>query len=331
MEDAESLQLENRIMAEMASLVVSGQDYVDMIDTVLDLVEEAVPSPYLCLAIQEPGEIGCYSRVRVGADPIWAEKIERAVTDLLRRELPRLTGQRPSIHRIAAPAAWAAAFPARSRSGRACALVLGSPQPLRLPAGDEDLMQQLAQQALLVLDHALLLEQVESMTVADGLTGLANHHRLLEILDYEIRRHRYLGKRLALILLDVEGLDGINRSYGHQYGDHILTKLAGLLREAVRPIDLVARCGMDEFAVVLPEAGEEAAEELAERLRERVLSSHFAGGSVSVCAGVAHLKPGETLSAEAFLQRAEHALHEAKRQERDWEALWLGERQRSPR
>jgi diguanylate cyclase (GGDEF)-like protein len=331
MERAERLRLENRVMAEMAALTVSDQEYTDVIEQVLALVDLAVSCPLLCLAIQEIDRVGCYSHKRRDGDPVWTEDAEQAVDDLLRHELPYLSGRQPSVHRITAPAAWVAVFPARSRSGRACALALAAPQPLSPRPDEEQLMLRLAQQAFLVLDHSLLMAQIEQLKAADELTGVTNHRRLLEMLDYEMQRHRYLGKRLALVLLDIEGLDGINRSYGRQYGDHILSRLAVLLGESVRPIDIVARCGMDEFAVVLPETDEEAARELAERLQERVLAARFAGGSIGVCTGVAHLKPDETLSAEAFLQRAEQALHEVKRQERDWEALWLGERSRLSR
>ena len=343
-ESVDRLQFENRVMAEMAGLVMSGQEYADEIEAVLDLVEQIVSSPFLGLSIQEAGrvpsgwvpglgQVGLYTRVRDDADLIWVENVERAVSETEKQRLSHgtSTAQRSAMYRIPAPAAWIAAFPAYSRSGRGCALILGSPTPLSLDPDEEQLMLRLSRQALLVLDHALLLGQLENLEVADGLTGVTNHRRLLELLEYEMQRHRYLGKRLALVLLDIEGLDGINQSYGHQYGNHILTKLAGLVQETVRPIDVVARCGMDEFAVVLPETDEETARERAEQLRERVLGAQYAGGSVGLTVGVTHLKPDETLSAEGFLQRGEQALHEAKRQERDWNALWVAGKRRTAR
>src|SRR5437763_10075699 len=64
------------------------------------------------------------------------------------------------------------------------------------------------------------------------------------------------------------GLDRINRSYGHEYGNHILRRLAGMLAGGVRAVDIVGRCGLDEFAVVLPETDIEEAERLADRDRK---------------------------------------------------------------
>jgi diguanylate cyclase (GGDEF)-like protein len=185
---------------------------------------------------------------------------------------------------------------------------------------EEDLLWRVVEQVALVLDHVLLLEQIEHLETIDRLTGLVNHRRLLDLLDYEMQRHRFAGKRLALLLFDVEGLDGINRSYGRRYGNHILQKLAALIKETARPIDVIARSGLDEFAVMLPETDDEEAVQWLDTLRERLLTVEFAGGDVGLSAAVTHIKPGEMLTPESFLRRAEQALREAKRQQRDWTA-----------
>ncbi len=325
-ESIDRTRFENRIMAELTNLALSSQDYTDVVEAVLDLVEQVVSSPFLSLSVQESGQVGFYARVGEDVDAFWVEDVGRYVAETQRHQLSHTPSavQRPAAYHITAPAAWIASFPAwrdRSRTirpGEVCILTLACPRPLSLHVDEEQIMERLARQSLLVLGHALLLEQLESREVMDSLTGVANHRRLLEILDYEMQRHRYLGKWLSLLLLDVEGLDRINRSYGRQYGNHILAKLAGLLQETVRPIDSVARCGMDEFAVVLPETDEEEASELAERVRERMLGAGFAGGAVGLTVRVTQVKPDEMLSAESFLRRGEQVLYEAKRQEQGW-------------
>jgi diguanylate cyclase (GGDEF)-like protein len=313
---------ENRVMAQMADLATSSQEYHDLVDAVLDLIEQLVSGPFLGLSIQESERAGHYVRAGDDVDPRWAEEVGERVAALQERRLSQgMTGARSVVHRLSSPVAWLVSFAAQSRSGRFAVLTLGCPEPLTVEPEEERLMARLVRQALLVLDQALLLEQLEQQEVTDRLTGTINHRRLLETLDYEIERHSYHHRWLALLLLDIQGLDRINRSYGRQYGNHILQRVAQLIQESVRPIDVTARYRLDKFAVVLPETDEEEGREMAEALRERLLEVEFAGGAISVSAGVAHVKPGEILTADAFLLRAEQALHTAKRQERGWQTL----------
>ena len=309
-------------MAAISTLAATSLDDNDLIHAALDLVEQVVESPYMGLFLHETGHTEEYVRIGAQVDDAWAAEVTAPISELQRKRfLTNMTVARPITDRLSMPAAWVMTFPATVRSGRAAALALACPQPLTVSMEEEQLMMRLARQVLLVLDHARLLQQLESVEVMDGLTGIANHRRMLETLEYEMRRHRYDERRLALVVLDIEGLDGINRNYGRRYGNHILKKLATLLQEVVRPIDTVARYGLDEFALILPGMDEEEGRELAERLRAELVTMEFAGGAVGVSIGVAQASPTETLTAESFLLRGERALLEAKRHERDWRAM----------
>jgi diguanylate cyclase (GGDEF)-like protein len=305
----------------MAALAASQQEYADLVQGVLDLVEEAVSSPLLALSIQEPDLVGQYHRIGTGVESGWGEAAAAFGAEVVRQDLARSSISRPRQHHRALPPIWMALFPAVARPGVTGALSLAAPEPLSMTQEEEQLMLRLAQHAVLVLDHAMLRSQVDDLQVFDRLTGATSHRRLLEVLEYELSRHRHAGKRLVLLMVDIEGLDRINRRYGRQYGNHILRRLADLIRQTVRSIDVVARCGVDEFAVLLPEIGEEGAEELVSLICERILGAEFAGGTVGVSAGLAQVRPDELLGAEEVLQRAEQALAEAKRQDRSRSAL----------
>jgi diguanylate cyclase (GGDEF)-like protein len=315
-------RVENQVLSELARLSATDHPYEDVLHTVLDCIEHVVTSPFIGISVREIEGIGHYVRADGEVDDAWLEAVTEHVADMQEAALRHPAHVGTQREDMTAPAASIAGFTAGSRSGRCGSLVLASQAPLTLSRAEEHLMLRLAQQMLLVIDHALLLEKIEDLEVEDRLTGAINQHRLLEMLEYELQRHRYTGRWLALLMIDVQGLHSINRTYGRHYGNHILQKLAAMLQTTVRPIDVVARHGHDEFAVILPETNEEGGQELADELHERFATLEFAGGKVGLTAGVAHAKPDEILTAEAFLRRGEQALHEAKRYERGWSTMW---------
>jgi diguanylate cyclase (GGDEF)-like protein len=120
---------------------------------------------------------------------------------------------------------------------------------------------------------------------------------------------------VAIVLIDLDDFKAINDRYGHQAGDEALLALAEVLRQVTRDVDLPARIGGEEFAVLAPESDEEGAAVLAERLRSSIEEVRLAagGGIVSLTAsfGVAATPPD--VSAEVLLHVADRALYEAKR------------------
>ncbi|HLJ69191.1 MAG TPA: GGDEF domain-containing protein [Chloroflexota bacterium] len=323
----ERARRESRVMAGLAALSDDEHEYGELVETILRLVQCVVSCPLLVLSLRESDTAGHHRLTAGSTDGAWEREASRFLEEALTRHLDTGSApngaplQRGEVLRLTGPGAWFLGFAARTRSGRMGVLTLGAPEPLAITAEEEQLMVRLAIQSLLILDHALLAQQLEQLEVLDPLTGVANQRRLLEVLDYEVQRHRYTGSWLALLIVDVEGLRAINRTYGRRYGNHILQQVGRIMREAVRPIDLVARCGLDEFAVVLPEMDAEEAQAVAERLRERFISVEFAGGEVRLGIGVTHANPYEALTGEGLLRRGEGALYEAKRTQRGWSAL----------
>ncbi|MEW5763259.1 MAG: diguanylate cyclase, partial [Bacillota bacterium] len=118
-------------------------------------------------------------------------------------------------------------------------------------------------------------ERLRQMSVRDSLTLLFNHAYMKEALEREVQASLAHGRKLGFLLLDVDDFKTYNDQFGHPMGDKVLKELARVLQENVRWGDLVARYGGDEFAVILPGAGEETAREVAERLRQAVAAHPF--------------------------------------------------------
>ena len=162
-----------------------------------------------------------------------------------------------------------------------------------------------------LLDNARLFAQVRQLAVTDPLTGLSNYRTLINVMETEAQRSRRTGRPFAILLLDLDGLKVINDQHGHLTGSRAICRLASVLRVHSRAMDTAARYGGDEFAVVLPEAGEEAAASVSRRICERLAKDgEFPHVSVSVGAAV-FPRDGETI--EELFNAADRALYGMKR------------------
>lgn len=146
----------------------------------------------------------------------------------------------------------------------------------------------------------------------DDLTGLARRGRFDEELATEVARAERYGRPGALILIDVDGMKGINDANGHQAGDDALQRVADMFRRHLRSFDTAARIGGDEFAIILPETTIEASGEVANRLVTSMRDATDEGTpQVSLSIGVAPID-GSVASAD-LLRQADLALYASKR------------------
>jgi diguanylate cyclase (GGDEF)-like protein/PAS domain S-box-containing protein len=153
-------------------------------------------------------------------------------------------------------------------------------------------------------------EEVLHLAACDPLTGLANWRDLLNVFGRETNRSRRTGRPIAFLLLDVDGLKKINDTYGHLVGSRALCRVANILGDQCRRIDIAGRYGGDEFGVVLPETGIEGAQQFSCRIRERI-ASDGQQPQLSVSVGVAvYPRDGETI--EKLLPIADQTLYEMK-------------------
>jgi diguanylate cyclase (GGDEF)-like protein len=165
-----------------------------------------------------------------------------------------------------------------------------------------------------LLDNAQLFAQVSRLAASDSLTGLANHRRLLEVLETEIERSRRTRRSFALLLFDLDELKKINDKHGHLTGSQAIKRLGSALRGGSRTIDTAARYGGDEFALILPEIGEEGAHGVAARICAR-LADDGQAPSLTVSVGVS-VYPTDGTTMEKLFGAADKALYRMKRHEK---------------
>lgn len=171
------------------------------------------------------------------------------------------------------------------------------------------------------LEKAHLYNQVKSMALSDGLTGLANRRNFDMLLKTELRRSASLKRHLSLIMLDLDNFKRYNDTYGHLTGDKLLAQVGQILHHNIRSIDLAARYGGEEFSIILPECSASDALIIAEKLRTTIETSHFPDSlgtftaSITASLGIATYDPAITAHApdsEKIISLADKALYKAK-------------------
>jgi diguanylate cyclase (GGDEF)-like protein len=175
--------------------------------------------------------------------------------------------------------------------------------------------------ALFYLFSSLARHRAELETLArtDVLTGLANRREFMARLAQEAQRQQRGERPLAVVMLDVDHFKQVNDTHGHAAGDQVLSSLGRLLQGSVRQeVDLAARLGGEEFALLLPETDIEGAQRVARKIVEALRATPIHHGSqllpVTISAGVAPVRDGD---GERALRLADDSLYEAKRQGRD--------------
>ncbi|MFN2362212.1 MAG: GGDEF domain-containing protein, partial [Marinobacter sp.] len=161
-----------------------------------------------------------------------------------------------------------------------------------------------------------LIRQLEETVRTDALTGLKNRRHCFELGETAVKKAVRSGAPLSAIMFDADYFKKVNDTYGHGVGDKALVHLSKFALETLRDIDVLARVGGEEFAVLLENTDEQGAGEVAERLRSAIESNPLplerGRLTLTISAGVASFRPAPSDDLDALLLCADKALYQAK-------------------
>ena len=197
--------------------------------------------------------------------------------------------------------------------------------PLRRWRLDEiELLERVAIQLGIAINQSELYQQLETLSIVDGLTKIANRRKFDQYLLAEWKRLSREKKSLSLIICDVDYFKLYNDTYGHQAGDICLKNIAQAISKAVkRPADLVARYGGEEFAIILPNTDIDGAKHLAQQVRLQIASLKIPhiNSPIDLYAtlsfGIGSCVPDSEISHNDLISATDQALYNAKESGRD--------------
>jgi diguanylate cyclase (GGDEF)-like protein len=176
----------------------------------------------------------------------------------------------------------------------------------------------MANEAAMALENARLYEDARKLADRDPLTGFYNHRFLHERLGEEVVRAQRGRRPLSVLMLDLDDFKLVNDTFGHLFGDRVLTWTAELIRSTLRASDIPARYGGDEFAIILPETDSDDAHRAAERILEAFRDRPFIGehrGPVPIAASIGvSTYPSDGRTPTDLIAAADRALYSVKRE-----------------
>lgn len=172
---------------------------------------------------------------------------------------------------------------------------------------------------LIRLLHELDVARILAQTLAntDALTGALSRRNFMEVGALVLARARHDAVPMSVLMLDVDDFKQVNDRYGHNTGDDVLKMFARICMQTLRPTDMLARWGGEEFAALLPSTAPADAIQISERLCNAIASGSVAAGTgppirVTVSIGLA-TSTNSSAGLEELLARADAAMYDAKR------------------
>ncbi len=277
----------------------------ELIHGLAELIWESLPLACLSLVLRGPeGELrGEAHRRRPELPPealaAWQSWLRQCLTG---------SGDLPGE----APGGWALLRGEMAADGLTGLAHAARPEPFE--PEEAELFRIFVLQGEAALRNLLLFEEVKSLAIRDGLTGLYNYRYFKEMLTQQVGQSRRYGWPLSLLFLDLDDFKAVNDTLGHPAGDLVLKTVADYLKGSVRQADILCRYGGEEFVVLLPQTPPGQAAMLAERLRLGIAGLKIPLPEkelkVTVSIGVAGLPPHG--DGAGLVAAADRALYRAK-------------------
>ncbi|GIC76932.1 diguanylate cyclase [Moritella sp. F1] len=187
-----------------------------------------------------------------------------------------------------------------------------------------------------IKEHRLLARQLKAAANTDPLSGIYNRRKFAKCYKHETERSLRYGGKFSIVMIDIDTFKQTNDTYGHEFGDEVIKKVAGILADGVRDIDTCARYGGEEFILLLPNTDEYASGILAERLRKRIEQCIFIAPNndtvtITCSFGVAQFQDNLDSTSRFVAQNSQHegtiacadkALYVAKKNSRNRVCYW---------
>jgi diguanylate cyclase (GGDEF)-like protein len=159
-----------------------------------------------------------------------------------------------------------------------------------------------------------LFEKTQIQAQTDGLTGLINHRTFYELLEKELRRCQRYGGQIAVIMVDIDNLKSLNDTYGHRAGDAAIKKVSIEISACIRKIDIAARYGGDEFAIIFPNTSITEAITAAERMVKEVSQTpiNWEGQKIQLSVSIGVGQYDGDMCPDEAARHSDEALYEAK-------------------
>jgi diguanylate cyclase (GGDEF)-like protein len=213
-------------------------------------------------------------------------------------------------------------FPLINQTTQIGVLILDNPvSKKKITTEDIDSVIPIANQAAIAIQQSHLYTQIEDMALRDGLTGLMNHRSFQMTLEKIFPTNEE--EELSFIMIDIDAFKQYNDTNGHLLGNHVLYKLANIMKDSIRNIDFSFRFGGEEFVVLLPHTSIDIASMVAERIRKNVEDTQFPqeksqpDNHLTISLGVASTKHLAKKTVDNLIETADLALYQAKGQGRN--------------